>query len=100
MLGFTVKLPWPIWIYLAMSVATFVLYFIDKSRARSGAWRISENTLHVCELLGGWPGAFAAQQCFRHKTKKTRYRVMLWSIVAVHVLFWGWYLGWVRGSAS
>ena len=35
-----------------------------------GAWRIREGTLHLVEALGGWPGAFLAQQTMRHKTVK------------------------------
>lgn len=46
-----------------------VLYLAERGR-----WRTPENTLHVAELLGGWPGALVAQQLFRHKTRKISYQ--------------------------
>ena len=68
---------------LAVSAATFLVYAADKSAAARGRWRISERTLHLWSLLGGWPGAFLAQHALRHKTRKdeflSRYR---WTVVA------------------
>src|SRR5437763_629904 len=42
---------------VACSVIAFVLYGIDKRRAIKNQPRISERTLHILSLLGGWPGA-------------------------------------------
>lgn len=95
-LALTIRLPWPIWVYLGMSILTLVLYLADKSRAARGKWRISESTLHLCELAGGWPGAFLAQRLFRHKNRKRDYLVLFYAIVAVHLGFWVWYFGWAR----
>jgi hypothetical protein len=41
-----------------VSLITFVAYALDKRAARLGRPRTPESTLHVPELLGGWPGAF------------------------------------------
>jgi uncharacterized membrane protein YsdA (DUF1294 family) len=72
----------------------FGMYGIDKRRAGRGDWRISENTLHTIELLGGWPGAWIAQRIFRHKWRKTQYVVVFWIIVALHVTGWTlWFAG-------
>ncbi|KAJ4454664.1 putative membrane protein [Paratrimastix pyriformis] len=70
------------------SFLAFLLSWCDKCKARSGQWRISENTLHTVELLGGWPGALLAQQLFHHKTRKSSYRIAFWAIVLVHESFW------------
>ena len=78
--------------YVAMSVVALALYAIDKRRARRNAWRISEATLHGVELLGGWPGAWIAQRVFRHKVQKGSYTAVFWTIVAVHLAGWGWWL--------
>lgn len=80
-------------IYLLMSTFAFALYGADKRRAGGGAWRISEATLHAIELLGGWPGALAAQRVFRHKWRKTSYMAVFWTIVAAHAFGWAWWLG-------
>jgi uncharacterized membrane protein YsdA (DUF1294 family) len=69
---------------LVVSVFTFLAYRSDKRRAEAGQWRIPEQTLHIAELLGGWPGAFLAQRIFRHKTAKTSFQVVFWAIVLAH----------------
>lgn len=84
----------------ALSAATYVLFAIDKRRAQSGAWRISETTLHLCELLGGWPGAVLAQHRLRHKSAKPSYRFTLWTIIVLHTwLAADWLLGWPLARA-
>ena len=66
------------------SSVTCLLYWHDKRRAQNGGWRVPESTLHTCELLGGWPGGFAAQRMFRHKNAKGSYQFAFWTIVLVH----------------
>ena len=69
-----------------MSAVTFIAYGLDKKRAGLfGARRIPERTLHIMELLGGWPGAILAQRHFRHKTKKASFRLAFWLMVLLHV---------------
>ena len=51
-------------------------------------WRTPESTLHLLELLGGWPGGLVAQQVFRHKTRKFSYQLTFWCIVGLHGLVW------------
>jgi len=43
------------------SVVAFILYGIDKRRAIKDQPRISERTLHVLSLLGGWPGCLSGR---------------------------------------
>jgi uncharacterized membrane protein YsdA (DUF1294 family) len=69
---------------IVFSVITFFVYRNDKRRAEVGEWRIPESTLHLAELIGGWPGAFLAQRQFRHKTSKISFSVVFWAIVLVH----------------
>ena len=63
---------------------TFWLYWHDKRQAETGGWRTRESTLHLAELLGGWPVAFLAQRILRHKISKTSYQVGFWLIVLLH----------------
>jgi uncharacterized membrane protein YsdA (DUF1294 family) len=79
--------------YVLMSALAFALFWMDKRRAARGQWRIPERTLHVVEILGGWPGAWTAQRVFRHKWRKTRYMVVFWAIVGAHLLAWVWWTG-------
>jgi uncharacterized membrane protein YsdA (DUF1294 family) len=69
---------------VGISGLTLLLYFCDKRRAEAGGWRTPESTLHLVELLGGWPAAFLAQRTFRHKISKTSYQVAFWVIVILH----------------
>jgi uncharacterized membrane protein YsdA (DUF1294 family)/cold shock CspA family protein len=77
--------------YAFMSSVTFIAYLGDKDSAKNQGWRTSENTLHLFELLGGWPGALIAQQWLRHKTAKVSYQVIFWLIVMGHIVFWAWW---------
>ena len=85
--------------YLALSVVTFVTYAWDKWRAKRGADRMAEATLHLLEMLGGWPGALAAQHWLRHKSRKRSYQVRFWIIVLCHVGAWTW-LGFAKIEAE
>lgn len=79
------------WVALAyplVSLFSFCQYWLDKQHAQKGRWRTPENSLHIAELLGGWPGALVAQQAFRHKTRKASFQLVFWAIVTLHQGFW------------
>lgn len=82
-----------IFVALAVSAITFVVYALDKHAAQTGRWRTPESTLHLLELAGGWPGAWVAQQLLRHKSRKPGYRVVFWLMVLLHgaaLAAWVW----------
>lgn len=64
----------------------FVVYAIDKSAAVAGRWRVSERTLILLGLAGGWLGAIVAQQLLRHKSGKASFRSAFWGSVLLNVL--------------
>ncbi|MBW8847745.1 MAG: cold shock and DUF1294 domain-containing protein [Burkholderiales bacterium] len=72
-------------LYSAMSMATFIIYALDKRAAACGDWRVAENTLHALSLACGWPGALLAQQLLRHKSAKPSFRRIYWLTVAVNI---------------
>lgn len=92
---------WFLLLYPIFSVLAFFAYWRDKRSAERNGWRTPEQSLHLLELLGGWPGAFLAQQVFRHKTRKLSFQLVFWAIVLLHQLFWidwlsgGRLLGWI-----
>lgn len=55
--------------FIVVNLAAFGLMGIDKSNAKSGAWRIPERTLFLPVLLGGGVGGCLGMRVFRHKTK-------------------------------
>jgi uncharacterized membrane protein YsdA (DUF1294 family) len=81
--------------YAVMSAITFLAFWRDKRAAARSRWRTSETTLHLLELMGGWPGALLAQSMLRHKSSKRSYRLCLWAIILLHVaawIAWWWWL--------
>jgi len=62
--------------YFIFGLITFFLYAKDKQASRTNSWRVSENTLHLVSLLGGWTGATLAQKYLRHKTKKKIFQTL------------------------
>jgi uncharacterized membrane protein YsdA (DUF1294 family)/cold shock CspA family protein len=77
---------WVAVLYLASSVLCFVMYAFDKWAAVEGRWRVAESTLIFVGVLGGWPGAIAAQQLFRHKSNKVSFRHAFWGSVGINVI--------------
>jgi uncharacterized membrane protein YsdA (DUF1294 family)/cold shock CspA family protein len=76
--------PWFAFAVATMSVIAFMAYSLDKHAAQRHHWRTQESTLHLLELLCGWPGALIAQRMLRHKTRKHGYRVAFWCMVALN----------------
>ena len=62
---------------LAVNSLTFLLYGIDKYKAKKGRWRISEATLLTMAAIGGSIGAWAGMRTWHHKTmhKKVKYGI-------------------------
>lgn len=77
--------PFVIWLLLA-SLLTLVIYGVDKLAARKAWRRVPESTLLTFGLLGGWPGAIAGQQLFRHKTQKQPFRRYFFASVLLNLL--------------
>ena len=73
---------------LAINIATFLLYGIDKYKAKKGKWRISEATLLTMAVIGGSIGAWAGMRLWHHKTmhKKFKYGIPVIIIMQVSLV--------------
>ena len=69
-----------------VGVLSFILYGVDKYRAKTAMTRISERTLHQVDLMGGWVGGWVGRRFFRHKTQKGAFRRIAVLICAVHIV--------------
>ena len=72
---------------LAVNIATFFLYGIDKYKAKKGRWRISEATLLMIAVIGGSIGAWSGMRLWHHKTmhKKFKYGIPVIIILQVAI---------------
>lgn len=71
---------------LAVNIATYVVYGIDKKRAKNHEWRISEATLTGLAVIGGSVGALLGMRHFRHKTKHVKFTAGIPLIMIIQVI--------------
>ena len=80
-------------LYLAaINVVTFLVYGLDKWKAKQGAWRVKESTLLLLAAVGGSVGALLGMQVFRHKTKHLQFTVGVPLILLVQIALVVWWL--------
>ena len=72
--------------YALMTIVTFVLYGIDKGKAKKGQWRIPEKTLLLFAMCFGGLGAFLGMKIFRHKTKHTSFKILVPAFMIVQFI--------------
>ncbi len=68
---------------LIINLIAFILYGVDKKRAIRNEFRIRERVLLWMARLGGGIGSWIGLKLFRHKTKHTKFRIIvpLWTII-------------------
>ena len=74
------------------NLVVFLVYGLDKGKARKGSYRISEKTLLMMSYVGGGLGAWAGGTHFRHKTQK-KYFQLAWAIgvlIDALLIYWMW----------
>ena len=76
---------------VVINVVSFVLYGVDKWKAKRARWRISEATLLWVAVIGGSIGAWLGMEIWHHKTLHEKFRygipaIILLQIVAVILL--------------
>ena len=72
--------------YFIINIIAFLLYGMDKWKAKFGAWRIPEKTLLGIALLGGGLGALLGMQLFRHKTRHLSFRILVPLFLTLHLI--------------
>ena len=77
---------------IGINVITFVVYGIDKLKAKKGKWRIPEATLLLLAIVGGSIGAWCGMKVWHHKTlhKKFKYGIPLILIVQIGLCLYSW----------
>jgi uncharacterized membrane protein YsdA (DUF1294 family) len=86
---------WPlylIWI-ASFSAATFSMFALDKLLSKRGDMRIPEAVLHLCSLLGGFPGQLLGHLLLAHKTnfsKHPQFLILFFVSLVAHGLLGYW----------
>ena len=70
---------------LAINIATFFLYGIDKYKAKKNQRRISEATLLTMAAIGGSIGAWAGMRLWHHKTMHKKFKYGIPVIIILQV---------------
>ena len=75
------------YIYLIIvNILTFLIFGIDKWKARRGKWRIPEGTLLWMSIVGGSIGALLGMYLFRHKTQKRKFNLGIPAILLAQAI--------------
>ena len=70
-------------IYVAVNIGSAVTIWLDKRNASNGKRRISEHTLLVWAVVGGWAGGLCAMYALSHKTSKGLFLAKYWLMVLI-----------------
>ena len=73
--------------FLLLNLVAFVVYGIDKYKARKGKWRIPESTLLTLAMFGGSIGAWLAMKAFHHKTMHKKFYIGVPMIIVLQMIF-------------
>lgn len=70
---------------LAINVVTFIVYGIDKYKAKKAKGRIPETTLLLLAVLGGSIGAWMGMKAWHHKTMHKKFKYGIPAILLIQI---------------
>ena len=70
---------------LGINAVTFIVYGIDKYKAKKAKWRIPEATLLLLAVLGGSIGAWIGMKVWHHKTMHKKFKYGIPAILLIQV---------------
>ena len=70
---------------LAINVVAFIMYGIDKYKAKKAKWRIPEATLLLLAVLGGSIGAWMGMKVWHHKTMHKKFKYGIPAILLIQI---------------
>ena len=70
---------------LAINVVAFIMYGIDKYKAKKAKWRIPEATLLLLAVLGGSIGAWMGMKVWHHKTIHKKFKYGIPAILLIQI---------------
>ena len=70
---------------LGINAVTFIVYGIDKYKAKKAKWRIPEATLLLLAVLGGSIGAWMGMKVWHHKTMHKKFKYGITAILLIQI---------------
>ena len=70
---------------LGINAVAFIMYGIDKYKAKKARWRIPEATLLLLAVLGGSIGAWMGMKVWHHKTKHKKFKYGIPAILLIQI---------------
>jgi uncharacterized membrane protein YsdA (DUF1294 family) len=77
---------------IIINIAIFLVYGIDKWKAKKSLWRIREASLLVLAVLGGSIGAWLGMKVWHHKTQHKKFRYGIPVIIIIQLVIIGYFL--------
>lgn len=71
---------------LAMNIVAFIMFGIDKYKAKKSEWRIPESTLLLLAAAGGSIGAWIGMRVWHHKTLHKKFTLGIPAIFILQIL--------------
>lgn len=76
-----------------INLVSFMMFGIDKYKARRGQWRISEATLLAVAAIGGSIGAWMGMKVWHHKTLHSKFRYGVPIMLLAHIALMAYFCG-------
>ena len=77
---------------IIINIVTFLVYGIDKWKARKAMWRVREASLLMLAVLGGSIGAWLGMKVWHHKTQHKKFRYGIPAIIIIQLGIIGFFL--------
>ena len=71
---------------LAINFITFIVYGIDKYKAKKAKWRIPEATLLLMAAIGGSIGAGLGMKVWHHNTLHKKFKYGILAILLLQII--------------
>lgn len=74
--------------FIFINILNFILFTLDKQKAKKRQWRIAESWLFFISLIGGSLGGLLAMNIMKHKTSKISFAIVMPILMIVNFLAW------------
>lgn len=74
--------------FLIINIVNFIIFALDKQKAKKHKWRVPEAWLFFISFIGGSLGGLLSMKIMRHKTNKASFYLGLPILLILNMLFY------------